>query len=59
MNDTTKYVSLDVSKEKITVAIADAGRELPRYFGMIANTPEAIRKLVKKNRGARTTKSHA
>jgi transposase len=48
MKDTTKYVGLDVSKEKIAVAIADEGREEPRYFGMISNTPEGLRKLVKK-----------
>ncbi|MFP5114183.1 hypothetical protein ACSU64_17630 [Bacillaceae bacterium C204] len=35
MMDTTKYVSLDVSKEKITVAIAEEGRGEPRSFGMI------------------------
>jgi transposase len=43
----TKYIGLDVSKEKIAVAIADEGRKEPRYFGMIPNTPEALRKLVK------------
>lgn len=48
MKDTTKYVGLDVSKEKIAVAIADEGRDGPRYFGMISNTPEGLRKLVKK-----------
>lgn len=48
MHDNTKYVGLDVSKEKIAVAIADQGREKPRYYGMIVNTPEAIRKLVDK-----------
>lgn len=48
MKDNTKFVGLDVSKEKIAVAIADQGREKPRYYGMIPNTPEAIRKLVKK-----------
>lgn len=48
MNDNTKFVGLDVSKEKIAVAIADEGRGKPRYFGMIPNTPEAIRKLVSK-----------
>jgi transposase len=48
MNDNTKYVGLDVSKEKITVAIADERREKPRYYGMIPHTPEAIRKLVNK-----------
>ena len=48
MKDNTKYVGLDVSKENIAVAIADEGREKPRYYGMIPHTPEAIRKLVKK-----------
>jgi transposase len=48
MKDTIKYVGLDVSKEKIAVAIAEEGRGEPRYFGMIPHTPEAIKKLVKK-----------
>lgn len=48
MKDNTKYVGLDVSKEKIAVAIADEGRKEPRYLGIIPNTPEALRKLVKK-----------
>lgn len=48
MKDTTKYIGLDVSKEKIAVAIADEGRNEPRYYGMLPNTPEALRKLVKK-----------
>ncbi|ABS22293.1 hypothetical protein ACRS6Y_09890 [Bacillus cytotoxicus] len=47
MKDTTKYVGLDVSKEKIAVAIADEGREEPRYLGMIPHTPESLRKLIK------------
>ena len=40
-----KYVGLDVSKEKIAVAIADEGRDEPRYWGMVPNTPESVRKL--------------
>ena len=48
MKDTIKYVGLDVSKEKIAVAIAEEGREEPRYWGMIAHTPEAVKKLMKK-----------
>jgi transposase len=47
MQDTTKYVGLDVSKEKISVAIAVEGREAPRYWGTIPHKPEAIRKLIK------------
>jgi transposase len=47
MQFTTKYVGLDVSKEKISVAIADEGRELPRYYGTITHTPAALRKLIK------------
>ncbi|MBM7581173.1 IS110 family RNA-guided transposase [Jeotgalibacillus terrae] len=48
MKNTTKFIGLDVSKEKIAVAIADVGREAPRYYGMIPHTAEAIRSLVKK-----------
>lgn len=48
MKDTIKYVGLDVSKEKIAVAIAEEGREEPRYWGMIAHKPEAVKKLKKK-----------
>ncbi|WP_273130450.1 IS110 family transposase [Metabacillus sp. HB246100] len=48
MKDTIKYVGLDVSKEKIAVAIADEGREEPRFWGVIAHTSDAIKKLIKK-----------
>lgn len=48
MKDTTKYIGLDVSKDKIAVAIADEGREAPRYYGMIPHTFEAVRKLIEK-----------
>lgn len=48
MKDITKFVGLDVSKDFIAVAIADEGREAPRYFGQIPNIPESIRKLVVK-----------
>jgi len=48
MKDTIKYVGLDVHKEKIAVAIAEEGRGEPRYWGMIPNKVEDIRKLVKK-----------
>ncbi|GEB76913.1 hypothetical protein [Sporolactobacillus inulinus] len=32
MNDNTKYVGLDVSKEKIAVAVAEEGRNEPQYM---------------------------
>ncbi|GAB3061178.1 IS110 family RNA-guided transposase [Virgibacillus ainsalahensis] len=48
MNYNTKYVGLDVSKEKIAVAVAEEGRSKARYIGMIPYTVEAIRKLIKK-----------
>lgn len=48
MKDVQKFVGLDVSKETIAVAIADAGRAEPRFHGTIQNKPEAIRKLMKK-----------
>lgn len=48
MNFTTKFVGLDVSKATIAVAIADAGQGPTRYLGAIENTPEAVRKLVKR-----------
>lgn len=48
MDYNTKYVGLDVSKEKIAVAVADSGREKPRYLGMFPNTMESLRKIIKK-----------
>lgn len=47
MKDATKYVGLDVSKEKIAVAIADEGQGASRYWGVIPNTPEGVRRLFK------------
>lgn len=37
---------LDISKESIAVAIANSGREAPRFYSMIPNTSEAARKRV-------------
>lgn len=48
MNNTTKYVGLDVSKKSIAVAVADEGREKPRYIGMFSYSVASIRKLMKK-----------
>jgi transposase len=47
MNEFSKYVGLDTHKETIAVAVADAMGGKARYYGEIANTPEAIKKLVK------------
>jgi transposase len=48
MSEYNKYVGLDTHKDTIAVAVADAGRQPPQFFGEIPNTPEAIRKLAKK-----------
>lgn len=47
MNDITKYVGLDVSKETIAVAVAETGRDAARYVGAIKHEAGAIRKLLK------------
>lgn len=46
MKDCSKYVGLDVHKETIAVSVAEGGGGEVRYLGEIANTPEAIGKLV-------------
>lgn len=48
MNSATKYIGLDVSKEKIAVAIADEGREAPRYYGLIENSEKALLSCLRK-----------
>jgi len=48
MKEFSKYVGLDTHKDTIAVAVADAMGGQARYFGEIANTPEAIRKMIKK-----------
>jgi transposase len=46
------YVGLDVSKEKIAVGLAEAGRKGEvRYYGEIANRADAVRKLAEKLAG--------
>ena len=48
------YIGLDVHKETIAVAIADAGRDGEvRFYGEIANTPDAVASLLKKLGGRR------
>ncbi|MGG1680319.1 IS110 family transposase [Neobacillus sp. NRS-1170] len=48
MKDVQKFVGLDVSKEMISVAVADEGRGEPRFHGNIPNNAESVRKLMKK-----------
>ena len=49
MEQDTTYVAFDTSKETIAVAIAESARRKEvRFFGTIANRPDAVRKLVEK-----------
>lgn len=49
MKESTRYIGLDDSRDTIQVAVAEAGRgEEVREHGAISNTPEALRKLVRK-----------
>ena len=49
MKNCTRFVGLDDSKESIDVAVASEGRDGEvRSYGTIANTPEAVRKLVRR-----------
>lgn len=44
----SKFVGLDVSHERIAVAPAERGTAPPRYLGSVPNTPEEIRKTVRR-----------
>ncbi len=49
MDQDTTFVAFDTRKETIAVAIGESGRRQEvRFFGVIANRPEAVRKLVDK-----------
>ena len=47
MNEFSKYIGLDTHKESIAVAVSEGCGGKPRYYGEIANTPDAINRLVK------------
>ena len=48
MKYSTRYIGLDDSKDRIDVAVAEAGREGEvRSYGSIPNSPEGVRKLVR------------
>jgi len=46
MDRITKYVGMDVSKDRIDVAVADSGREHARYWGPIRNSADEVRKML-------------
>lgn len=50
MKEFSKFVGLDVHKQTIAVSVAEANGGEVRYIGEIANTPEAMGKLVKQLR---------
>jgi transposase len=50
VKDFSKYVGLDGHKETIAVSVAEANGGEVRYVGEIANTPEAVGKLVRQLR---------
>lgn len=50
MKQFIKLVGMDVHKATIAVSVADAGGGEPRYMGEIANTPDAVTKLVRQLR---------
>jgi transposase len=50
MNQFTKFVGMDVHKATIAASVAEAGGGEVRYLGEIANTAEAVVKLVRQLR---------
>ena len=53
MAQLTKYISLDVHKDTIAVAVAEDGRDREvRFQSTITNTPEALHRLVARLAGA-------
>jgi transposase len=47
--ESSVFIGLDTSKMKISVALAEEGRQGEvRFFGDIDNTPDAVRRLINK-----------
>ena len=42
----SEYIAVDAHKGTIAVAVAEEGGGAPRYWGKIANRPEAVRRLL-------------
>jgi transposase len=47
---TTSYVGLDIHKDSIAIAIADAGRAAPRFVGTINPSPSELCKALRRQR---------
>ena len=50
----TKIVAMDIHTDSIVVAVAEPGRKVPRLFGTIASTSEAVAKLAEQLGGPST-----
>lgn len=47
MKHTTKFIGLDVSKDKIVIAVAEAGREAPIFIGSFPHKIESMKKFMR------------
>ena len=54
MRKSTKIVAMDIHTDSIVVAVAEPGRKVPRLFGTIASTSEAVAKLAEQLGGPST-----
>src|SRR5262245_43410347 len=58
MKKATRFVGLDVHADTIAVAVAESGRDGEvRSLGIVANRPEAVRKLVQRLGGPKGIKA--
>ena len=49
MDSIPKFVGLHVSKGSIAMVVAERGSGPPRYLRSVSNTPEAVRKVVRRS----------